>query len=166
MNVVYLLLGSNLDDRALMLLKAREFINERIGRVVHQSSVYASEPWGFNSTDTFLNQAVVIETLLSPSGIMEAILKIEHELGRRRKDGYGYISRPIDIDILFYNLDIIEEQGITIPHPRIPERMFTLMPLLELNQQLIHPSSRKTIRELLLECRDPLKVEIFRPTPG
>ena len=162
MNFAYLLLGSNLDDRSAKLQRAKEAISARIGNITRESSVYESEPWGFQSEHWFLNQVIRIETNYRPIQVLEKILRIEHKLGRYRSGDQGYKSRSIDIDILFYNDEIISEDKLTIPHPKIPERMFTLLPLSELDRSMIHPGSRKSISDLMRECPDTLNVYPYR----
>jgi 2-amino-4-hydroxy-6-hydroxymethyldihydropteridine diphosphokinase len=163
MNVVYLLLGSNLDDRSAMLDQARKEISFKVGRITRESSIYESEPWGFLADQPFLNQVIRIETAFDPSFILNEILKIEIKLGRVREGDQRYNSRLIDIDILFFNDEIIKEENLTIPHPGIPDRMFTLLPMQELAGSFIHPGSMKSIRELIHECRDPLNVYLYQP---
>lgn len=162
MNLVYLLLGSNLDDRATMLEKAGKALETNIGRIISSSSVYESGPWGFKAPEKFLNQVIVLETLLSPSNILLAIIQIEESMGRKRSAN-GYQSRTIDIDILFYNDRIICEPDLTIPHPHIEERRFTLLPLSELNDAMIHPACNKSIGQLLDECSDDGDVKLYDP---
>jgi len=164
MNVVYLLLGSNLDDRSALLEKARQEISSKIGRITRQSSVYESEPWGFHADKAFLNQVIRIESELDPSRILRQILAIETMLGRTRNLGQRYSSRLIDIDILFYNDEIIENDHLVIPHKGIPDRMFTLIPLSELDGSLIHPGSHKTITELIHDCKDQGAVHLYHST--
>ncbi len=163
MNVVYLLLGSNLNDRLTLLQHASEEIALRIGIITGKSSVYESEPWGFESEKLFLDQVIRIETNHTPRQILDEILKIEVKMGRKRSISEGYTSRLIDIDILFFNDKIIKEDNLTIPHPKIPERKFTLLPLAELDSSMIYPGSGKSIRELISECRDQLKVYPYNP---
>ena len=163
MNVVYLLLGSNLNDRTAMLERARQDISSRTGKITLASSIYESEPWGFQSEQRFLNQVIRIETDNSPLEILDEILKIEIEMGRKRDVNEKYASRTIDIDILFFNNEIIREINLTIPHPRIPERMFTLVPLSEIDRSMIHPGSLKSIREMINECPDTLNVYPYHP---
>jgi 2-amino-4-hydroxy-6-hydroxymethyldihydropteridine diphosphokinase len=102
MNIVYLLLGSNLSDRMSLLEQARKEIQDKIGRITAQSSIYESEPWGFYAEQTFLNQVLRIETESDPAGLLKKILKIETALGRKRDGVQRYSSRLIDIDILFF----------------------------------------------------------------
>lgn len=163
MNKVFLLLGSNLEDRSALLKQARDRIAGKIGSVEGESSIYESEAWGFDSPDRFLNQVIKIETGLAPSSLLKEILQIELDLGRIRIPAANYSSRLIDIDILFYNDEIILEENLTIPHPRIPDRMFTLLPLSEIDNSFIHPVEHKSIGELVTECNDPLKVYPYHP---
>jgi len=163
MNVVYLLLGSNLDDRSASLKLARAAISSGIGNIISESSIYESEPWGFHSEQQFLNQVVRIETNFKPLHVLDEILKIEIKLGRKRENSEGYVSRTIDIDILFFNDEIISEDILTVPHPKIQERMFTLLPMSELNRSMIHPITHKSIGELISECRDQLSVYPYHP---
>ena len=163
MNFAFLQLGSNLNDRSALLQRAKEEISSAIGKISGESSVYESEPWGFQSENRFLNQVVRIETELGPIDVLNEILKIEHKLGRIRTGKKSYTSRLIDIDILFYNDEIISDGTLTIPHPKIPERMFTLIPLSELDRNMIHPGSGKSITDLIKECPDVLSVYPYRP---
>jgi 2-amino-4-hydroxy-6-hydroxymethyldihydropteridine diphosphokinase len=162
-NTIYLLLGSNLDDRQAVMKDAKELVNSLIGTVTQESAIYESEPWGFNSEHRFLNQVIIVETLKSPSGILDDIREIETRLGRKRNPGEGYVSRIIDIDILFFNDEIISEEKLVIPHPKIPERMFTLIPLSELNSSMVHPGNKKTVEEMISECTDRLLVYPYYP---
>jgi len=155
MNTAYLLLGSNLEDRKSRIRQAIVEIGERIGDVRQSSSLYESEPWGFHSECNFLNQVIKVETVLSPRSLLGKILDIEQEMGRKRTGNTrGYSSRTIDIDILFFNDEVIRDERLHIPHPRISERMFTLVPLCELNASFIHPVFQKTLQDLLAECTD------------
>lgn len=164
MNVVYLLLGSNLDDRSALLEQARKEISGKIGRINRKSSIYESEPWGFSANQAFLNQVITVETEFAPTVVLEKILEIESALGRQRDINMRYASRLIDIDILFYNDEIIAEENLVIPHPGIPERMFTLVPLSEIDGSFIHPGSCKSIGEMIIECPDRLSVHPYHPS--
>jgi 2-amino-4-hydroxy-6-hydroxymethyldihydropteridine diphosphokinase len=162
MNKVCLLTGSNEDDRIRNLQKAKDFIGERIGTVSRESDIYETEPWGYKSEKYYLNQCLLIETNLSPEKMMEVILDIENTMGRRREKR-KYRDRKIDIDILFYNDEKIRFRDITIPHPRLHERRFVLVPLSEIVPQYIHPVLGKTIENLLSECTDSLSVRVWKP---
>jgi len=160
-NNVYLLLGSNLGEKLLILKEALEFIRIEIGDVVKCSSFYESEAWGFSSEDIFVNQVVLIKTELSPFIILKKNQEIEKKLGRK-KYGDRYQSRLIDIDILFFNDDIIETEELIIPHKQLHKRMFTLLPLYELDKNLLHPKFGKTISELIEKCKDEIKVKVIK----
>jgi 2-amino-4-hydroxy-6-hydroxymethyldihydropteridine diphosphokinase len=157
MNTVYLGIGTNLGDRLSNLAKAVALVEEHIGPVKHASSVYETEPWGFQSENYFLNMVIEVETSLRPSGLLGRILMIESFLGRIR-EGKEYKSRIIDIDILLYNKRVIKTKVLVIPHPVMHERRFVLIPLSEIAEDMIHPVLGKSIRELLEECPDKNKV--------
>jgi 2-amino-4-hydroxy-6-hydroxymethyldihydropteridine diphosphokinase len=157
MNKVFLGIGTNLGNRKVNLRKAIEMIGEHIGGVINFSSVYETAPWGFDSENDFLNMVVCVETNHSPAELLKKIVAIESMLGRERNQD-RYSSRVIDIDILFFNDLVINENGLKIPHPLIHERKFVLGPLNELAPELIHPVKGKSIRVLLEECRDRSKI--------
>jgi 2-amino-4-hydroxy-6-hydroxymethyldihydropteridine diphosphokinase len=150
---LYLLLGSNLGDRKKQLDRAADLIMEMIGPVVMRSSVYETEPWGFTSDDLFLNAALECRTSLSPVEVLHRIESIEKLFGRERP-GTGYSSRIIDIDILFYEGLVMDLERLKIPHPRLQERRFVLVPLDEIAHSFVHPVSGKTVGELLRDCSD------------
>lgn len=156
---LYILLGGNLGDKKKVFSETRARLNELIGRITAQSAIYETEPWGFESDDIFWNQVLKIETELSPQEVLSKTQEIEQDLGRIRKENQ-YDSRMIDIDILFYGDQIIKQENLIIPHPRIQERKFTLVPLCEIAPELVHPVLKKSIGQLLEECTDPLKVII------
>jgi len=155
---LYILLGGNLGDKQLIFSEARAMLSQQVGTITNQSAIYETEPWGFESTDIFWNQAIEMSTDLSPEEVLQQTQQIEQALGRIRKMNQ-YDSRTIDIDILFYGDQIIELKNLIVPHPRIQERKFALAPLSEINPELIHPIFLKNIQQLLEECTDPLKVE-------
>jgi 2-amino-4-hydroxy-6-hydroxymethyldihydropteridine diphosphokinase len=158
---LYLLIGSNLGDRKKQLKNAVRFINERIGQVTRYSSIYETEPWGFSSEDNFLNRVLKVSTFLTPEEVMIKIFEIEKSFGRVRKEE-GYASRTMDIDILFYDDLVMLSDTLKIPHPRLQDRKFVLVPLNEIAPRLIHPLSAKTIRNLLAECNDSKEVRKFK----
>lgn len=163
MNFAYLLLGSNLEDRSAVLEQARKEISGAIGRISRESTVYESEAWGFQTEHRFLNQVVMVETELKPLQLLRKMLNIESKLGRTRTGEKGYTSRLIDIDILFYNDEVISEGRLRIPHPKIAERMFTLLPLAEINPSLIHPGLGKSVSDLIKDCKDKVSVYPYLP---
>jgi 2-amino-4-hydroxy-6-hydroxymethyldihydropteridine diphosphokinase len=160
MKTVFLGIGSNLGDRAENLQDAKIRIEEFIGSVVSSSSVYETEPWGFQSEKEFLNMVLGVETDLSPSGLLGRILMIESQLGRIRCDP-NYSSRKIDIDILLYNNEIVDEEALKIPHPKMHERRFVLVPLCDIAPKLVHPVLKKSISSLLKSCKDKGRVRKY-----
>ena len=159
-NDVYLLLGSNIGEKYKMIEKALNLIKLEVGDIEKRSSIYESEPWGFSAEGMFLNQVVLIKTELLPFDLLKKIQGIEKKLGRTKK-GSNYESRLIDIDILFINDEVIETPNLTVPHKQLHKRMFTLLPLYEINKNLKHPKIGKTISELKRDCKDLLKVKVF-----
>lgn len=130
---LYLSLGSNLGDREEMLNRAIALIGERIGAVQRVSSFIETEPWGFESKHPFLNAACLVQTELSPMECLEVTQQIERELGRKRKSKNGkYHDRPIDIDLLMYDDLTLSTPRLTLPHPRMKERDFVMIPLREI----------------------------------
>jgi 2-amino-4-hydroxy-6-hydroxymethyldihydropteridine diphosphokinase len=157
MNKAYLLTGGNEGDRFLHMQQARTNIELICGQLLLVSSIYETAPWGKTDQPDFLNQVLLVDTKFSPEELLKAILSIEEIGGRKRT--VKNAPRTIDIDILFYNDLILEKPGLTIPHPRIAVRRFVLEPLNEISPEFIHPVFGKTIRELLLECKDELGVK-------
>ena len=162
MNDVYLLTGGNIGDRLAYLQKAYELIETRAGTVTKKSRVYETAAWGVTDQQAFLNQVLCIETGLEPEKLLETLLAIEIQLGRRRIEKMG--PRVIDIDILFYGDRILSLPQLTVPHPRIAERRFVLTPLDEIAPDYVHPVFKKRVKELLEECKDDLAVNIYTRT--
>jgi 2-amino-4-hydroxy-6-hydroxymethyldihydropteridine diphosphokinase len=157
MNIAYLLTGGNEGDRNLHMQQAHTNIELICGRVLQVSALYETAPWGKTDQAFFLNQVLKVETKLEPRDLLKTILSIEEAGGRKRS--FKNAPRTIDIDILFYNRLVLEEPGLSIPHPRIAERRFVLVPLDEISPDFIHPVLGKTIHQLLLECEDELGVK-------
>jgi 2-amino-4-hydroxy-6-hydroxymethyldihydropteridine diphosphokinase len=157
MNKAYLLTGGNKGDRRGFLQQAKEQVTLHCGRILKESSLYQTAAWGKTDQDDFLNQVLLVETLLTPQQLMNTILDIEEKMGRVREEKYG--PRFIDIDILFFNDEIIDEPALIIPHPQIQNRRFVLEPLNEIAAEFVHPSLHKKIHRLLLECPDKLDVK-------
>ncbi|HZL76307.1 MAG TPA: 2-amino-4-hydroxy-6-hydroxymethyldihydropteridine diphosphokinase [Bacteroidales bacterium] len=158
MKRIFLGLGTNLGDREKNLEQALDKIAEVIGIIVSRSSVYETEPWGFQSSDQFLNMVIGVDTNLKPSGLLGRLLMIESLLGRLR-DGKQYSSRIIDIDILLYGRQKVDTISLKIPHPRMHERKFVLIPLCEIAPRTVHPVFGKTMTKLLKECEDAGKIK-------
>lgn len=158
MNKAYLLIGGNLGAVKTNLQRARSEISRRIGRVLAASSLYQTAAWGLEDQPDFLNQVLIIQSERSAADMLTIMLQIEQDLGRVRKIKNG--PRLIDIDLLFYNDQIINSAApdLKVPHPLLHTRNFTLYPLAELSPELVHPVLKKTIDALLKECPDSLQV--------
>ena len=151
----FILFGSNMGDKNEIYAQACLLINNRCGRIVAQSSAYESEPWGFEAKEWFLNRLIVVETELEPEAMMRQLLDIEAELGRvRHPEAGGYTSRTADLDILYYGSRIVLTDSLTIPHPRLHQRRFALLPLCEVVPEFVHPAFNMTQTELLKRCFD------------
>lgn len=153
---IYILLGSNVGDKAKNLNVSLDKIAKHVGRIRAQSSVYESQPWGISEQPLFLNQVVEINSRNDPHQLLQRLLTIEEEMGRERLEKWG--PRIIDLDILFFNDRIINTEKLIVPHPGIAVRKFTLTPLCEIAPDFVHPLLEKTCRELLQDCTDPLQV--------
>lgn len=137
LHTVYLSLGANIGDRRATLLRAVDMLGELCGNVARLSSFIETEPWGFNSPHRFLNAAAMLLTPMTPHDLLHATQQIERELGRTAKsDGNGYKDRPIDIDILTYDDLHIATPELTLPHPRMAEREFVMLPLREIASEV------------------------------
>ena len=159
---VALLLGGNQGDVKRTLQTAQQLINSRVGAVLRCSHRYESEPWGFPAAQRFSNQALEVSTDLSPLEVLDACQGIERELGRNRaaeaiekaSSGAAYSSRPIDIDIIFYGDEVIDDERLTVPHPLLAEREFALQPLAEIMRRNRHPVTGVTVGEMLDALRN------------
>ena len=154
---VFLLLGSNLGTRELFLQQAVQLIEQNIAPVTKASGIYETQSWGKTDEPDYLNQVVQLKTELPAQILLERILNIEIMLGRKRDVKWG--SRIIDIDILFYGDEIINEPGLIVPHPELHNRRFTLEPLEELAPDFIHPVLKKSVLKLKNELKDSLIVK-------
>ena len=147
-------LGSNIGDRLACLRRAVEIIREEAGEITAASSVWETEPWGFDADEQFLNMVVVIETSKEPRQLMQLFRSIEGRMGRIRSGRGRYESRNIDIDILLWEERIISVPGLEVPHPRIADRRFVLEPLYEVAPGAVHPVTGLTAKEMLTMCDD------------
>ena len=157
MNKAYLLTGGNIGQREEHMARAQALVAARCGTVTQASALYETAAWGKTDQAPFLNQALELETILTPLELLDHVLAIEQEIGRIREEKYG--PRIIDIDILLYAGHILHDCRLTLPHPQLPNRRFALAPLAEIAPELVHPSFGKTISQLLDACPDPLEVK-------
>ncbi|EMR04809.1 Bifunctional folate synthesis protein [Cesiribacter andamanensis AMV16] len=158
MSGIYLLLGSNLGDRMATLEKANSLLEQQLGPLCASSSLYETAAWGMENQADFLNQVVEIQSHLAPEALLKACLNIEAQLGRRRQQKWG--PRTLDLDILYYGDLILNTPALTLPHPQLHLRRFTLVPLCELAPLLVHPLLQKNNLQLLEECPDALEVRL------
>ncbi len=157
MNRAILSLGSNVGNRLKHLQNAKRLLEENGCAVLKQSSVYETEAWGNTEQAAFYNEVIEIQTALSAQELMRKILEIEKALGRIRIEKWA--PRTIDIDIIFFNREVIHEEHLAIPHPHLHERKFVLIPLNEILPDLLHPVLNKTVSVLLRELKDSLEVK-------
>ena len=156
MKGIYLLLGSNMGDRRSFLKRADLHIRSKVGPVLRRSSVYRTAAWGFTDQRDFYNQVLEVEAILPPVELLKKIEEIMDLMGRSRTEKWR--ERVIDIDILYYGDHQINQPDLIIPHPRIQERRFTLVPLCELAPEMMHPVLGLCHKELLEACEDKLDV--------
>ncbi len=159
MSIAYLGLGTNLGDRDKNLRRAIEAIADKM-RVCERSSVYETDAWGYTDQPDFLNQVIKVETNLTPLRLLNFVKKTEVELGRVENFRYG--PRLIDIDILFYDDLVKNSSRLQIPHPRVTERAFVLVPLNEIAPNLVHPGTGKTVSDLLASLPGDIGVRLCK----
>jgi len=168
MATVYLSLGSNLGDRAQNIARAIQALGARGVRVTRQSSLYETEPVDVRGGGWFLNGVIEAETNLQPRQLMQTLLIIERSLGRKRRAVSGGPKEPrtIDIDVLLFGSTVSSEPELEIPHPRMAERKFVLVPLAEIAGGTEHPVLKKTIAELLADSQDSSEVRLWPASPS
>ncbi|MBS1628046.1 MAG: 2-amino-4-hydroxy-6-hydroxymethyldihydropteridine diphosphokinase [Bacteroidetes bacterium] len=162
MQSTYLLIGGNLGNIEQNMQTAISLINKHCGVVINKSSLYKTAAWGLTDQPDFLNQVLVLETNLSAQNLMQQLLFIEEQMGRVRTLKMG--PRIIDIDILLFDDLVLNTELLTVPHKALPERKFALMPLAEVAGNIIHPVEKKSIQQLLLNCKDNLDVHKISPS--
>lgn len=160
----YIGVGSNLGNSFELIVKAVELLPSKGLKFNRSASIYETEPVGFTADTNFLNTVFEIVTPFSAIKTLDLLLQIEHELGRTRTDNPNYTSRTLDLDILLFDEQVINNPELTVPHPKIQERNFVLHPLNELIPQQIHPTLYQTISSLYQQSEDPnLPVKRFNP---
>jgi 2-amino-4-hydroxy-6-hydroxymethyldihydropteridine diphosphokinase len=159
MKPLFLLLGSNLGDRVSYLQEACRQLSALFGESGQKSSLYETAAWGVEDQPAFLNQALLFHSDIPALEVLAFTQQVEQDLGRERKERWG--ARVIDIDILFYGNTVLETPTLTIPHPHLHQRRFTLAPLAELAPQFVHPVLNQTIEQLITVCLDPLEVKLI-----
>ncbi|MBO2011698.1 2-amino-4-hydroxy-6-hydroxymethyldihydropteridine diphosphokinase [Hymenobacter negativus] len=157
--VAYLLLGSNMGDRADLLSAARSRLTAKAGEIVAASAIYETAAWGREDQPAYLNQALAVQTQLSAEDLLAVCLTTEQAAGRERQERWG--SRTLDVDILLFGTEIIATPDLAVPHPRLAERRFALVPLAEIAGALVHPQLNETIDALLARCPDVLPVRLW-----
>lgn len=158
MNTCYLLLGGNLGDKEQNLRQAVNLLEQKLGSTAKKSNIFITAAWGNENQPEFYNQAISIKTTFSAIDLLKIVLGVEEQLGRKRTND-KWQERIIDIDILFYNDEVIDLPELKIPHPFIQERKFVLIPMNEIARELVHPVLKKTIKQLLEDCKDTLEVK-------
>ncbi len=155
---VFLSIGGNLGNKRANFDKVYTHIQNELGKIILKSSVYETPAWGFVSEDSFWNQVLCIDTHLNPSEILDNIEKIDAVFGRKRS-GNGYSSREMDIDILYFDDNIINTENLTIPHPLLHNRLFVLVPLAEIAPDFVHPVLKLSSLEMLNNCEDKSEIK-------
>lgn len=159
MKEVFLLLGTNLGNRLENLVKTISKIDSSIGNVMKFSSIYETSAWGLEDQPDFLNMVIQIRTKLIPEDLLFSVKELESDIGRNKTVKWG--PREIDIDILYYEDLILKTETLEIPHPGIPDRMFTLIPLKEIADSTLHPLLNSNPSELILKSSDDTEVRMF-----
>lgn len=155
-------IGSNIEPRKESIEKSILWVDSLIGKVVKKSKIYESEPWGIQNQSYFLNQVVLVHSELNPMEILQYLKKIESLLGREVGERWG--PRIIDLDLLFLDREIFHSSELLLPHPRLQERNFVLLPLQEIIPEWVHPTYQMNPAELLRYCKDEGVVTLYRET--
>jgi len=154
--IIYLSTGTNVGDRQENLRAATQMISDSVGKILMESSIYETLPWGVEDQPRFYNQVLKVETQLESIEVLDQTQKIENKLGRKREGRWG--KRTIDIDILYYGSEIIKNERLRIPHKLLHLRNFVLVPLLEIAPEMIHPQFEQSTERIYENCTDTLEV--------
>lgn len=158
---VALIIGSNLDDKKFYLDKAKASLEKHVGNLMKASSVYISPPWGYESTNEYYNQVLIFESDLKPEHVLSFCLRIEQSLGRKRGLEGEYQDRTIDIDILYFGNEVVATDKLSIPHPRMHQRRFCLLPLFEVDPDWQHPTLYLNVQEMIDRCEDLTELRVL-----
>ena len=160
MKKVFIGLGTNLGEKILNLTRAVDLIKDRIGPVLKESSYYRTPPWGFDSTEDFINQVILVECELTPDDLLKELKRIESEMGRKQRCASdGYKDRLIDLDIIDFNGEVIDDPNITVPHAHLADRDFVLVPLNEIAEKWKHPRTNSEISDVLKALGNTSNIE-------
>ncbi len=159
MALIYIGIGSNEGNRFAILQEAILQLKRNLGVFLQNSSLYETEPWGFDSNQSFYNGVLKFETEHGPKEVLNILQYIEKQAGRKQKSSAGYEDRTLDLDLLYYDNQLIQEEGLVVPHPKISERNFVLFPMAEIDADFVDPAHQKTIRLLIQESNDTSAVE-------
>ncbi len=157
MSGIYLLLGTNLGNKFQNIQRAKEHLTSRMVIVKKESSIYETAAWGIEDQPSFYNEVIEVDQPYTPKKLLEIVLDIEIQMGRQRFQKWG--ERLIDIDILYFDQEQSATEDLQIPHPGIPNRRFTLYPLVEISPDFVHPILQLSNSQLLEECEDELQVK-------
>ncbi len=162
MPIAYLCLGSNIENRVSFIQQATKLlVEDGHANIIRSSAIYETEPWGNKDQSWFLNAIIEVKTKLTPKELLEHCLNVEAKLGRKRDENNRWGERNIDIDIILYNDNVIEEENLCIPHKYFHERAFVLVPLLELIPDFVHPVLNKTLIDLYEEIECPEDIYLY-----
>lgn len=156
-HLAYISLGGNIGNTLDIFQNALLAIEKKLGKIIQKSSIYQTAAWGKEDQNDFLNQVILIETSFDAKKLLDSLLTIELLFERKRIERWG--PRTLDLDLLSFDNQIENSESLVLPHPRIQERKFILVPLAELNPNWVHPMLRKSVSELLDNCADQLKVK-------
>ena len=162
MHTLVLHTGTNIENRFANLQKANFNLERIVGKIIKDSPIYETAAWGNEDQNDFLNQALLLETEFSARRVMHEILSLEYKMGRNRE--LKWQPRIIDIDIIFFDHEVIQKKSLTVPHEHMHNRRFVLQPLVDIIPDFVHPSLQKSIRQLLEDCADPLEVKEWKNT--
>lgn len=163
-HIAYLSIGSNMGDRVKIFREAIQLLDGNEVKILDSSSLYETDPVGYTEQDCFLNAVLKISTSLSPEALLKKCMAVEKELGRKREIRWG--PRTLDLDILLYNQENIETKSLIIPHPRMLERAFVIIPLMEINKQIKLPNVSASLDAILQQIPDKEGVRLWKRKNG